>query len=336
MKEQKGFFAWFMSILLKTLKSSKFKTIYFLVLCAAIIYYLINQRENLSHLICGAKINLLACSFLFYWLVFLSQIGSNYLVYRAVSLRIPYLQVFRIISLATLGKYLPGKIAVIGNYYLFSREVGISRQDIAQSFVISMGLWLLVGFFCGLPLIFTLSNYLKYLVWLVPIMVVIFLQPKVLNWVLLTSLRLIQYLLSEQMPTSPLRLKEISYSSYLKIFVLNFINYVAGGMILYLILSSFTSVSLANFHFYVGALALSIIGEIIAIFAPGGIGVREGIGIFLLSQITNVENALLAMISFRLIGTILELINGLIAIFCLKPKATTKNDSLEGNREGGR
>lgn len=320
MKLQKRFFLWFVRLLLRLLKSPKFKTIYFLILCVAIIYYIINQRENLSRLIGGVKLNLLAGSFLCYWLVSLSQIGSNYLVYRAISLRIPYLQVFRIISLATLGKYLPGKIAVIGNYYLFSREVGISRQDIAQSFVVGMGLWILVGFFCGLPLIFTLSGYLEYLVWLVPIMVVIFLQPKVLNWILLISLPIIQNLLNKEGQTSPLKLKEISFSSYLKILSLSFLNYLAVGMILYLILSSFTPVSLSNFYFYVGAFALSIIGEIIAIFAPGGIGVREGIGIVLLSQITSVENALLAMLSLRLIGTILELINGLIAIFILKPK----------------
>jgi uncharacterized membrane protein YbhN (UPF0104 family) len=58
----------------------------------------------------------------------------------------------------------------------------------------------------------------------------------------------------------------------------------------------------------------------LAIFAPGGIGVKEGIGIMLLSQLTSLETAFLAVVTMRIISVVVELCNGLIGVLFIHIK----------------
>jgi uncharacterized membrane protein YbhN (UPF0104 family) len=46
------------------------------------------------------------------------------------------------------------------------------------------------------------------------------------------------------------------------------------------------------------------------LFAPGGVGVREGVGAALLANIMSLEDAVLLMLMFRLWVVVMELIAG--------------------------
>lgn len=305
--------------LLNLLNNSKFKTGYLLTLFGLALFYLITKREELYSLISVAKIDMLIWAFVLFCISYIINVGFQHLVYKSMTVPISYRQAFRIMSFTQLGKYIPGKVGVVGNYYIFSKEAGINTHNISQSFVLFVGISFLCNSLCGLLLIGTLPYYLRYLVCLVPIGIVIFLHPKILNRTLLLFLQTIQrvFLKREEL-SGPENLKEISYLSYLKITGLSFFNSLLGGLVLYFILLAFAKVEITGLYVCIAAGGLSIVLGMLAVFAPGGIGVREISGVAILGQIANTEHALMAMICLRIMSAIIELIYGGIAFLALK------------------
>ena len=64
----------------------------------------------------------------------------------------------------------------------------------------------------------------------------------------------------------------------------------------------------------ISSMSVSWIIGYIAIFTPGGLGIREGIMFLMLKQFSNVKTALILPIATRLIYIIIELLLGLIGI----------------------
>lgn len=307
-----------MQSLLNLLNNSKFKAIYLLILFGLALFYLIAKGEEFYNLISIARIDMLVWAFVLFCIYYIINIVYQYLIYKSMTVPISYRQAFRIMSFTQLGKYVPGKIGVIGNYYIFSKEAGINTHDISQSFVLIVGLSVLCNSLCGLLLIGTLPYYLRYLVCLIPIGIGIFLHPKILNRTLLLFLQTIQRFFLKREEISVPELKEISYLSYLKITGLSFFNCLWGGLVLYFILLAFMPVEITGLYVCIAAGGLSMVLGMLAVFAPAGIGVREISGVAILGQISNAEHAIMAMICLRIMGTIIELIYGGIAFLALK------------------
>lgn len=166
------------------------KAAYFLLLLAAASYYLVRWGDRLPELIGQVQ-----------WLWVLAALVATvaaglvysfiqYTVYRRLGADVSYWTTFRIITIAQLGKYLPGKIMFAGNYYLLSREAGISNVQIGTSFVISQAMWMLTAALCGLPVLALLEPALKYTVLLMPLALILLVQPRFLRWLLRQGQRL--------------------------------------------------------------------------------------------------------------------------------------------------
>jgi uncharacterized membrane protein YbhN (UPF0104 family) len=88
-----------------------------------------------------------------------------------------------------------------------------------------------------------------------------------------------------------------------------------GGVSFYLFVDSVFPVSLQYILFLTGALAFSSTLGLIALFAPSGLGVREGALVYLLSSIIPIPIAIIISILTRLWMTLIE--TGLIGVVYL-------------------
>jgi uncharacterized membrane protein YbhN (UPF0104 family) len=94
--------------------------------------------------------------------------------------------------------------------------------------------------------------------------------------------------------------------------------WVVGGVGFYLFVDSIFPVSPHQILFLTGALAFSSILGLIAIFAPSGLGVREGTLVYLLSYIMPGSVAVVISVLTRIWMTLIEIgLIGMIYLFGL-------------------
>jgi hypothetical protein len=144
--------------------------------------------------------------------------------------------------------------------------------------------------------------------WLIPLFLLGFvsIHPKVLqkifNWTLV------------QFKREPVSLS-ISYSDILWILLVCIVSWVSGGVGFYLFVDSVYPVGPQYILFLTGALAFSSTLGLVALFAPSGLGVREGALVYLLSLMMATPVAVIISILTRIWMTLIEI--GLIGVIYL-------------------
>jgi glycosyltransferase 2 family protein len=214
-----------------------------------------------------------------------------------------------------LGKYLPGKVWLLLGRFYFYESKGKSKKEISialyletSTLLIAAALISLVGF-----LLFEKVNSEVGLHswWLLPLLLLILfsLHPrileKILNWFL------------THFKKEPLSLS-ISYPNVLWVLWICVLAWMVGGIGFYLFVESLFSVPLSHLLFLTGALAFSSTLGLIAIFAPSGLGVREGALVYLLSYTMPVSVAVIISVLTRIWMTLIEI--GLIGVIYLNSK----------------
>ena len=81
-------------------------------------------------------------------------------------------------------------------------------------------------------------------------------------------------------------------------------------MTLFFSIRVFAPIGIQDFPVVIAASAASLIIGLLAIFAPAGLGVREGVGAPILSQIISLEIAVLAFVLLRFITVITDFVVG--------------------------
>jgi hypothetical protein len=125
---------------------------------------------------------------------------------------------------------------------------------------------------------------------------------KILNWAFIRLKR------------EPVSLS-ISYSDVLWILVVCILSWVIGGIGFYLFVDSVFPVAPQYILFLTGALAISSTLGLITIFAPSGLGVREGVLVYLLSFMMVAPVGVIISILTRIWMTLIEI--GLIGMVYL-------------------
>ncbi|MEO0094025.1 MAG: lysylphosphatidylglycerol synthase domain-containing protein [candidate division WOR-3 bacterium] len=203
--------------------------------------------------------------------------------------KITFKQSIQIIAYALLGKYLPGKVwAILGRIYL-AKEIGIAERHSALSVVIETAYLLISAFALFLiSLLFYPSLLAKtyLLLILIPITVILIFPPifnRVVNFLLVRL---------KQQPVS----FNIKLNQAVVLFLLYLSAWVAAGIGLYFLIIAFYPLDWKALFIFPGAFSLSWIIGFVVIFAPGGLGVREGLFALLIDPI--VPKALNILISF--------------------------------------
>ena len=212
-----------------------------------------------------------------------------------------------------LGKYLPGKIWLLLGRFYFYESRGKSKKSISVALYFEMvTIMVAAGLVFLAALIFFREIWLfdswKQSGWLILLFLLGFvsLHPrvlqKILNWTLV------------QFKREPVSLS-ISYSDILWILFVCIVSWVIGGVGFYLFVDSVYSVAPQYILFLTGALAISSTLGLVAIFAPSGLGVREGALVYLLSFVMATPVAVIISILTRIWMTLIEI--GLIGMIYL-------------------
>jgi uncharacterized membrane protein YbhN (UPF0104 family) len=259
---------------------------------------------------------------------YLIQVWAWYLITRRLGTAIPFRETLQSWFSSQPGKYLPGKVWLFLSrlYHYDSRGKSKKTITVALYFetvtmIMAAGLLFLVSLFSLGEVQLFHSGFLTFCLILILMLAFLLLHPKVLQKVLNTVLTLLN--------REPITLS-ISYSDILWILGVCLFSWVVGGIGFYLFVDSVFLVSSKHILFLTGALAISSTLGLLALFAPSGLGVREGVLVYLLSTIMPSPVAVILSILTRLWMTFIEI--AWIGVVYLTGLSTKKGE--EQNRHG--
>ena len=244
------------------------------------------------------------------------QIWAWYLITLKLKIAISFRETLESWFYSQLGKYLPGKVWLLLGRFYFYESKGKSRKEVSVALYLETVTILIAASLLSLIALLFFKETNPYntgmqLWWLFPLLIVaIFsLHPwilqKILNRILI------------QFNREPISLS-ISYFDILWILFVCVLAWVVGGIGFYLFVDSVFPTSLREILFLTGALAFSSTLGLIALFAPSGLGVREGVLVYLLTFMMPGSVAVIISIATRLWMTLIEI--GLIGMIYLLDK----------------
>ncbi len=250
------------------------------------------------------------------WRWLLARLGS----------RIPLKSAFRIFSLSSLGRYLPGKVwQVVGMVYLGKREgvrpeAGVWAALLAQILAVLSGILIVVFSFLIeqerllTPLLERIGVLQRVSLWwlILPLAaILILLHPRILAWATNLLLKILK--------RAPIRF-ELSYWGLLGFFLLYIISWLLYGTAFYLFLTSVNPLPITDWILVTGGFAGAYIVGLLAIFVPGGLGVREGLLAVFLAGLVGSGVAVALSFGQRLWFTAVELTFVAISLIFLRRK----------------
>ena len=299
----------------------KFNRIVSWILVAAIFFFLAKMVWSNWVQVKEASFSLrffpLFSGTVFFAVSYFFQLWAWYLITQKLGIALSFPETTKTWFYSQAGKYLPGKIWLFLGRVYFYESKGKSKKSVSVALYFEAATLLVAGGLICLAALLLFeemgavhSN--KILGWLVIaciLLAFIFLHPrvlqKILNWVLVLFKR------------EPLVLS-ISYWNILWVLFYCILSWVVGGIGFYLFVDAVYPLSSHYILFLTGALAVSNTLGLIAIFAPGGLGVREGVLVYLLSFVTPVPVAVILSVLTRIWMTLIEI--GLIGIVYLVDK----------------
>ena len=226
---------------------------------------------------------------------------------------IPYRECIRIFVLSELSRYVPGTV-----WQYFSRIYLAGAWGVPAAVALSSALMeLLLMALAAIPLVLWRINEVfpvmgaaqRVLLVTFPIAAVVLLQPAVLN-------RLGRFLLPRlKMEYAPI---ELRFREIAGLWIVCLGLWLAFGTGFVLFARSLTPIGFANGLQLVSQYAASWLVGVITLFAPGGIGVREGILGFLLGKIVPLGTAFVIAVLSRMWLIALELFWAGVAQFYLR------------------
>lgn len=223
-----------------------------------------------------------------------------------------------------LGKYIPGKVFMLAARLAYYDNEGAKKRKVTICFFIENILTLLGAALLFLISLFFFPNDLlskyKYVTIVLIVLFFIIINPRILN-IFLNALEKI-------MKKSDLKLN-FNYFEMLKLVLLFVINWITVGIGFYTLVCSIYNVPLIQALYTAGVFALAAIIGILSVFAPSGIGVREGIIVLGLSIIMPTEYAVILSIISRLWSTIPELT--LAGVAFIITKITKRRDMINND-----
>lgn len=248
------------------------------------------------------------------WFVILRTLGATDLHLQK--------QLIYVYAKAWMGRYIPGTAPwILGKIY-FASQHGISKQKLGVSSLLEGGLQIVTMLVFALALLVfdkrldVLSGEFKALMIGVAIAGIIILIPSVFNRLISLAYRLLRH---KQLPAEHLATRATIVNGSL----LYLLTAVINGLSLFFIAKGVDpGLSYSNIAFAMGAASLAGAASMLALFAPSGLGVREGIQLVLFALIMPKELALAVTVITRLWSVGVDvLFFGLSRLIVGKPQA---------------
>jgi hypothetical protein len=287
-------------------KNLLYRTIQTLVIGIAFYYIfleIVNNWNELKNYNFSIKWVLFLLSFIPLFIYYFSLSAFWFFISKNTIKGVHFFEAINAWFYSMLGKYIPGKIMLpLGRAYLYKNKDVHSGEVLSLFFLETAaqagGAFLLIiitGPLSGISFGLKGSFY-----WIVGCAILLFSHPKIIEWIFNVVLRAIK--------REEIKINE-KYPKILFLIFLNAINLgLIGGFSFYLLISSFYSIPLSKVLFIAMALGVSSLSGLIAFFAPAGIGVREGVLIYLLGFFLPSHLSVIVSIISRIWLTVCEII----------------------------
>jgi len=242
---------------------------------------------TMAALILGRVMNGLNCRFLL----------------AAMGFAIPVRRVLPIVWVASIGRYIPGKVAVVGGALVMLVRAGVRLPAAMAALFLSTALMMLTGLMAAIPLLFMPVMRQRWpagpTVALVALCIgVVCLLPPVFLRLCNCVMRILKR------PPLPDRMHMGPFAGSLAMTVGRI---VLQGVALWLATRSFMPIAASQIPYMIAVAALASTIGFLAIFAPAGLGVHEGIYLITLKSLLGPHVGLLVVL-FRLFQLVADII----------------------------
>ena len=268
-----------------------------------IVWYFVQNWAELSEKLCEVNIGVFLFSMLFYFVYKLTLASLWHYITVINGCSVKYEKAVTSYMYSLLGKYIPGKVFMLAARLTCFKEEGAPLSKVTVCFFIENVCTLLAAALLFVVSLFFFPNELlggyRWISFLLIAAFFAVIHPRVINMVLKLIGKLIK---------KPLEIP-MKYSQMLKVVLLFVGNWLIIGAGFYILASSvYPALELSQMLFCAGIWGVSAIIGILAIFAPSGLGVREGILVAGLMLIMPESDAVVIAVISRLWQTIPELV----------------------------
>lgn len=278
--------------------------ILFLVLVAYfLVDYFVKNWDDIRNLDVTINWGAFALSMIFYFVYKLSLASLWHYITVLNCCQISWGKAVSSYLYSILGKYIPGKVFMLAARLPAYSEKGVPiRKPTVCFFIENICTLLGAAFLFLISLFFFPNDLLKDYMWLAIIFVIAFfvlIHPRIMNF----FLKWIGRFMKKDDMEIPM-----TYPQMLKVVLLFVGNWFIVGVGFYMLIQSIYPIPASQLLYVGGIFGLSAIIGILSLFAPSGIGVREGIIVAGLLLIMPEEYAMIISIVSRLWVTVAELV----------------------------
>lgn len=266
-------------------------------------WYFWKNWDEFSEKIMNVNIGIFIVSMLFYFVYKITLASLWHYITKINGCSIKYEKAVTSYLYSILGKYIPGKVFMLAARLTYYKEEDAPLSKVTVCFFIENVCTLLGAAMLFIVSLFFFPNeLLENYKWLTLLLIVAFfvcIHPKIINFVL----RLIGKIFKKSLEIP------MKYSQMLKVVLLFIGNWLIVGFGFFILTKSiYPAVEWSQLLYCAGIWGVSAIMGILAIFAPSGLGVREGIIVAGLMLIMPQSDAMVISVVSRLWQTIPELL----------------------------
>ena len=228
--------------------------------------------------------------------------------------RISFSQLMLVYAQAWFGRYIPGAVTWLAGKVLLAAKLGISKRRLAVSSFFEIALQLLTVLSSGLLLLLLddrasqLGAGMGWLLATAVVVGVVALLPPVFGKLIQAAAKLAK--------RGPIAAELVPSAGTLGVGVLGFFasSLVSGLALFFVALSIDPKIDTGDLLFIVGASNLASAISMMAVFAPAGLGVRDGLQLAALLFVTDPATAVVITVVMRLGSVLWDLLFWLVAL----------------------
>lgn len=227
---------------------------------------------------------------------------------------VKYRQVVPIIWVASLGRYIPGKMAVVAGATFMLTRLGIRATAALAALFLATALMILLSLMACTPMMFTAAVREQFPLGriIAPAMLavgLVCLHPKIFTR--LCNLALVR-IKREPLPES-LRL-----GPYLKAIGMTVFRTLLLGLSLWATARIFVPVPISGLAIALGAGAMASVAGFLAVFAPAGLGAHEAVYFLTMKPLMSLAELTLMVVLFRFLNLVADAITGGVGMLMLR------------------
>jgi len=296
-------------------KRSWYRRILLAVVIAAVLWFIWQNLSEIKLYNFRVRWSYVFAAFL----VTLANYIMNFFIWvwltSSFGLKVPLLKAARGWFLSYLGKYIPGKVALLlvrlDAYSGFSKKV-VALATIVE-YIVALAAACLVIIFSVMISPEIVPVYMRWASLICAIILLAILYPPLLKGLANWALRLFRREPIDDFP---------SFKKILLFVMAYMVTSLVSGLVIFLVLNALTPVSFKYFLAITGIYNIAGLVGLAALFAPGGIGVREGMLFLLLPLFIPKPAVIVGAIVTRLLLILVELL--LAGIFVSAEKVCRK------------